>query len=238
MPTTPIAPGGAALLTPIIQDDWPDQYLTVWTAPYGRFVSASPGDSIAALDDEESTVVMLSRSRPSPINWVAEDIVGPSVHIRVGLWEAPRDLTLRDATDASFEQLTPAPGTRDPVLGAYVDTKPAEVFVTGAAAGGPPGLPQPLAVSLTRTFEPATDDQALWMLIRQSTDQLSFTNYSRYMDLVLCMDDRGGDIPNPPLGYPSTSRRQKPASRREENAEAFTITPRRGLPFPDLRPNR
>jgi hypothetical protein len=54
------------------------------------------------------------------------------------------------------------------------------------------------------------------------------------MDLVLCMDDRGGDIPNPPLGYPSTSRRQQPASRRDENSEVFNLTQRRALPFPDV----
>jgi hypothetical protein len=45
-----------------------------------------------------------------------------------------------------------------------------------------------LPVSLERSAHPATTDLALWAVIRKSSEALSFSNYSRFIDLVLCGD--------------------------------------------------
>jgi hypothetical protein len=44
-------------------------------------------------------------------------------------------------------------------------------------------------VALRRTNVELTDDVALWLIIRYATDALSFKNYQRFMDLVLCRKD-------------------------------------------------
>ncbi|MCI0488055.1 MAG: hypothetical protein L0229_15805 [Blastocatellia bacterium] len=48
-----------------------------------------------------------------------------------------------------------------------------------------------LAVTLRRTATAPTTDLALWAVIRKSTDSISFNNYNRFMELVLC----GIDLP-------------------------------------------
>ena len=55
------------------------------------------------------------------------------------------------------------------------------------------GVPAPvqniggsIAVSLRRTATAPTSDIALWAVIRKSTDALSFNNYNRFMEFVLC----------------------------------------------------
>lgn len=69
------------------------------------------------------------------------------------------------------------------------------------ATGGAPLEPLIRAVghprvSLERAHRPPTEDEILWMVIRNSTNNLSFKNYSRFLDAVLCGDDhprgRGG----------------------------------------------
>jgi hypothetical protein len=43
-----------------------------------------------------------------------------------------------------------------------------------------------VTVTMRRAEVPRTRDQALWAVIRNSTDRLGFDNYSRFMDLVMC----------------------------------------------------
>jgi hypothetical protein len=43
-----------------------------------------------------------------------------------------------------------------------------------------------VTVTMKRAEAPATSDQALWAVIRNSTNRLGFNNYSRFMDLVMC----------------------------------------------------
>ena len=43
-----------------------------------------------------------------------------------------------------------------------------------------------ITVTMRRAEVPATRDQALWAVIRNSTDRLGFGNYSRFMDRVMC----------------------------------------------------
>jgi hypothetical protein len=55
--------------------------------------------------------------------------------------------------------------------------------------------PRPLAkgdvipVTMRRTATPITTDVSLWVVIRKSTEAMSFTNYSKFIDVVLCGKD-------------------------------------------------
>jgi hypothetical protein len=59
---------------------------------------------------------------------------------------------------------------------------------------------EPTTVSMRRADSPPTADQALWTVIRRSANALSFNNYARFMDIVMCgaPDTLGlSDIRNP-----------------------------------------
>src|SRR5262245_17860010 len=45
---------------------------------------------------------------------------------------------------------------------------------------------EPTTVSMRRADSPPTADQALWTVIRRSTNALSFNNYAQFMDIVMC----------------------------------------------------
>ncbi len=49
-----------------------------------------------------------------------------------------------------------------------------------------PNLNNTVPVSLQRTAIPQTDDLGLWVVIRKSTQAISFNNYFNFMNLVLC----------------------------------------------------
>lgn len=46
----------------------------------------------------------------------------------------------------------------------------------------------PVPVTLRRTSQPPTSDEILWMLIRRSTESLSFENYVHFIDDVICRE--------------------------------------------------
>ena len=48
-------------------------------------------------------------------------------------------------------------------------------------------------VAMRRTATDATEDLSLWVVIRKSTEALSFNNYFRYMNFVLCGEPIGGE---------------------------------------------
>jgi hypothetical protein len=85
---------------------------------------------------------------------------------------------------------------------------------------GPKAAPEkptpPVVVELTRARVAPTDDQALWSVIRVSTQALSFERYEKFIDGVFCLPG--------PFGQ----------SRKDVNALARS----RGMPFPDMDPYR
>jgi hypothetical protein len=74
----------------------------------------------------------------------------------------------------------------------------------------------PVVVELTRARVAPTDDQALWSVIRVSTNALSFERYEKFIDGVFCLPG--------PFGQ----------ARKDVNALARS----RGTPFPDVDPYR
>jgi hypothetical protein len=59
---------------------------------------------------------------------------------------------------------------------------PPQVQVTAAAT-------EPAPVTMRRADSPPTADQALWTIIRNSANALSYNNYDRFMGVVLCGED-------------------------------------------------
>ena len=77
-------------------------------------------------------------------------------------------------------------------------------------------------IGLRRSASVVTPDLPLWVVIRNSTDGLSFKNYQRYIDVVLC--DASADGLSD--GFP-TKRTSSPRAEYEE------LKKRRFLPFSD-----
>jgi hypothetical protein len=49
-----------------------------------------------------------------------------------------------------------------------------------------PGRPAPIQVTMRRAEVPPTPDQALWVVIRNSADALSFDNYAAFIEPIMC----------------------------------------------------
>jgi len=93
--------------------------------------------------------------------------------------------------------------------GQTIGTASTVVQVTRAQA-------EPTTVSMRRAESPPTADQALWTVIRRSANALSFNNYARFMDIVMC-------------GAPDSLG----LSANEARALRDPIKHRLRLPFPD-----
>ena len=91
-------------------------------------------------------------------------------------------------------------------------TEPFEILPRPLAAG------DDLAVTMRRAEVVPTADQALWAIIRRSTNALSFEHYCRFMERVLCGEDAAGDA--------GLSDRQRALIRYKS------------LPFPDVEAYR
>jgi hypothetical protein len=88
-------------------------------------------------------------------------------------------------------------------------------------------VPPPLRVSLQRSAAQKTVDLPLWVVIRKSTEALSFNNYNRFMDIVLC-----GALTDPTEldKFRLNFQRQSPA--------VADLRTRRFLPFNDVEAYR
>jgi hypothetical protein len=117
-----------------------------------------------------------------------------------------------------------------------VDEEEVEVVAARSSSDGDPPeriegasgpievTPRPLAagdtvgVSLKRAEVPPTRDQALWVAIRKSTDAVSFENYDRFLEVVMCgRPDEGARFP-----------------RRRARHKLRVIKRRTGVPFPHV----
>jgi hypothetical protein len=84
----------------------------------------------------------------------------------------------------------------------------------------PPPSPSPFPVTMNRADVPPTLDQALWVVIRNSAEALSFENYADFIEPIMCGSG--------PAGLP-TPRAKKEFSR---------INRKVNLTFPDAEPYR
>ena len=119
-----------------------------------------------------------------------------------------------------------APGPTAP--GALADSGAGSGSLAGAttdqASQLPDGRPQPVAVTMHRAAIGPTASQALWTLIRQSTNALSFDRYQQFMDEVL------HDEPSPTTPF------QPPLNGHSPSQVARHLPWR--LPFPGVQPYR
>jgi hypothetical protein len=98
-------------------------------------------------------------------------------------------------------------------------------------AAGQDGRPQPVAVTMHRAAIGPTASQALWTLIRQSANALSFDRYQEFMDQVLGHGPANSSAPFPPKPF-----------AQEQNGPS-SLTPRQmardlpwRLPFVGVQP--
>src|SRR5215467_3363618 len=116
---------------------------------------------------------------------------------------------------------------KNPMVENAPETQAAMAAAAAATDGGPlepliraVGHPR---VTLERSARPPTEDEILWMVIRNSTNQLSFANYSRFLDNVLCGDE-----------HP----RVRGASDRKGYENELHALSNIALPFPGVDPYR
>jgi hypothetical protein len=122
---------------------------------------------------------------------------------------------VRDMAEPRKPKSTDA-NTEDSTSPAEVPSELAPIAGAARAAGAPPlDGEEGVSVTMRRAFVPSTADQALWTAIRSSADALSFRQYRRFIDAILCGE---GD---------------------EDDVQAFNnLRALKSLPFPDVEPYR
>jgi hypothetical protein len=176
-------------------------YIVRWIIePPGRLTPA--GDDVCPVGDGIYSLV--SAEEPVGSAGVVFNVQqpGPPVAVRVEVCYREQQVLFREAAEAysaavrkfeathSFEAMAPGLSSG----GGTSAGSPA------AAAASAPGArtPVPVAVSMQRAAITPTATQALWTMIRQSTNALSFQNYEAFMEQVLCGDTTGsGSFPPP-----------------------------------------
>ena len=164
----------------------------------GGFYSVFPAESAGAAEAKFQV------EEPGPVTMLVDVRYSRE---QVELAEAPqKHKTARGKQEAthSFEATTPRPAN--------------------GAGGRGAGADGPVAVTMQRAAITPTATQALWTMIRQSTNALSFQNYQAFMEQVLCGDPTVSDsvLPGQLSLMPGRVGRQLPWR----------------LPFPGVQPYR
>lgn len=73
-------------------------------------------------------------------------------------------------------------------------TEPVTFTGVGPDGSVPVSLDRPVEVQLQRSQSNPSDDQALWVAIRNSTNGMGFEAYKDFIDRVLCQSDRAGEL--------------------------------------------
>jgi hypothetical protein len=73
-------------------------------------------------------------------------------------------------------------------------TEPVTVAGFGRDGAVPVSLDRPVGVQLQRSQSNPSDDQALWVAIRNSTASMGFEAYKDFIDRVLCQNDQAGEL--------------------------------------------
>ncbi|HKB35788.1 MAG TPA: hypothetical protein VKD72_04995 [Gemmataceae bacterium] len=127
---------------------------------------------------------------------------GPGVKYRYtpkssGGTVTPAEITTADAYEARWDTTGLRPGGYSVVITATLTAGVGEDLPKEASGrvdifveDVPLSRRDSLSVTLDRTANPDTDDQALWEVIRRTTEAISFTSYNNHMELLLCGLDK------------------------------------------------
>ena len=156
-----------------------------------------PQDRLSVEASAEATLTMMARSTPAPrrgqptrLKFEVEPGPAGPVTVRVHALSARPTKAAASPTKAAASPSKAAAGTdlmsafqelADKGGGDDDQTVIVHVIDSGADTGR-----QPVEVTMRRAFVDRTDSQALWTLIRQTSNALSFQSYQAFMEIVLC----------------------------------------------------
>jgi hypothetical protein len=154
--------------------------LTLWAEGEGRFLRSNVELTPATLGGRQFWASLVSRNTGSvDFIWDTSNVPPDRYQLTVHVYTPLPSYRFNDVGDAVRQFQAPAP----------------TVVLTGQADSP---LPPPIqvvtpketaTVSMRRADSPPTADQALWTVIRNSSNALAFNNYARFMDVVLCGAD-------------------------------------------------
>jgi len=174
------APGETVTITVTFTDD--RSHLVRWSFPQDR-LSVEPTTGEATLGEGGAYYTSAATGRSTRLKFEVEP--GPAgpvtvrAHARPGT--AKGGMTRVEAYDAAG--------------GGAGEEASVNIQVADPDAGD--GR-QPTEVTMRRAFVDPTDSQALWTLIRQTSNALSFQSYQAFMELVLCGGATASTGPFPP----------------------------------------
>ena len=196
------APGERVTVTATFKSTASGPHLVRWSFPHGR-LSVEPGaDGIL---DEGEFFTSATADQPTRLTFVVEP--GAAGPVTVTAEARPGRATGGRTRMEAFRNAPAAGGGEDvQVVIRLSDPERADR--------------QPVEVTMRRAFVDGTDTQALWTLIRQTSNALSFQSYQAFMEVVLC-------------GQGSFTQ-----TRRQSNPTAQGFHPPWRLPFPGVEPYR
>ncbi len=199
------APGEAVTITATFTGDDPGPHLVRWSFPQDRLSVESSAE--ATLGDDGKAYTGTGQGQSTRLKFEVEP--GPAGPVTVRA-HARRGTARGTNRMVAFQDLASEGGDEE-------QTAIIHVTDSGADTGR-----QPVEVTMRRAFVDPTDTQALWTLIRQTSNALSFQSYQAFMEVLLC--GQGSFTP--------------PISNRQSNptAQGFHLPWR--LPFPGVEPYR
>jgi hypothetical protein len=201
-------------------------YIVRWIIePPGRLIPT--GEDVGLAGGEIYSVFSAEASAgPARVTFDVQE-PGPPVAVAIDVRYRRQQFSLREAPDAHS-----AVGGKSEAAH-HLQAVPPGPSGGGASAGGPAAAAGsasgartrvPVPVTMQRAAITPTATQALWTMIRQSTNALSFQNYQAFMEQVLCGDTSGSGPFQP---------------------DQLSLTPGRAgrqlpwrLPFPGVQPYR
>jgi hypothetical protein len=160
-------------------------YIVRWIIePPGRLTPA--GDDVRPVGDGLYSVI--SAEEPAGSAGVAFNVQqpGPPVAVGVDVRYRKQQVSFREAAEAHSAAVTKFEATHSFEAMASGLSSGGDTSADGPAAAPAARRPVPVAVSMQRAAITPTASQALWTMIRQSTNALSFQNYEAFMEQVLC----------------------------------------------------
>ncbi len=198
------APGERVTVTATFKSTASGPHLVRWSFPHGR-LSVEPGaDGIL---DEGEFFTSARADQPARLTFVVEP--GAAGPVIVTAEARPGTATGGKNRMEAFRNASAAGGGE-------------EVPVVIRLSGPERADRQPVEVTMRRAFVDGTDSQALWTLIRQTSNALSFQSYQAFMEILLCSHG----------SFTAGSNQSNPSAQGLQQALPWR------LPFPGVDPYR